>query len=242
MSYDLTLPTVCNHRIYRELVELDEDRRSLRMSKPLASAASIKVYASDNLVSKTEYTIIYDPRTLTINQPRMVRFNQKWKATEDFFEITYVTISGYCPKCVGLNELDDISYNVKGQVNTSRNEKLLLQNLEKFTVTELGSNPFHTFIGTGLVDLLGKRISDFDFVRSRISQEIGNTLSKLKEMQKKYIQTGRPMTAGEQLDKVLEIKVEQDTEDPTIARADITVTALSGQTVNYSQYLRVIQS
>jgi len=242
MSFDLTLPTVCNHRIYKELTTLDSDRRSIRMSKPLASASNLELYASDSLVPKTNYSIIFDPMELTVNQPRMILFNDKWKSVEDYFSLTYVTLSGFCPKCVGLNALDDISYDVRGQLSTSRDERLLIQNLEKFVVTELNSNAFHTFIGTALTTLLGQRISDFDFLSTKITQEVQSTFARLKEMQQKYVQTGRPMTLGEQLDQVQDINVTQDTSDPSILRVQITVTALSGKTLNFVQFLRAIQS
>ena len=37
MSFDLSLPTVCNHTIYRELVDLNEDRETLRLAQPMAA-------------------------------------------------------------------------------------------------------------------------------------------------------------------------------------------------------------
>lgn len=238
MSYDLNLPTVCNHTIYKELTTLNEDRRSLRVRQPLA-ASNIKVYASNDLVPSTDYDIIYDPTTIDINQPRMIRFKFKWKSTEDYFEVTYVTLKDFCYKCVGLERIDDISYNVKGQLFLNRNEYLLLQNLEKFTVTEKQSNPFHTYIGTTLVKLLGQRISDTSFISSRITQEINTTLDILKSLQEQYKATGRAVTDGELLDTVENVKIRFDEDDPTIVRVDITALAVSGQSLDYTQYLRL---
>jgi hypothetical protein len=159
MSFDLNLNTACNHKIFRELVTLEDDLRSLRVQKPLA-ASNVDVYASDNFIPKSNYIIIYDSLTLSIQQPRMIYLKKKWKSTEDFFEISYVTLKGFCPKCVGLGEIDDISYDVRGGLLSIRDENLLLQNMEKFTVTNLQSNPFHLFIGTSLVKLLGQKIGD----------------------------------------------------------------------------------
>lgn len=238
MSYDLNLPTVCNHTIYKELTTLNEDRRSLRLKQPLA-ASNIKVYASNDLVPSTDYDIIYDPTTIDTNQPRMIRFKFKWKSTEDYFEVTYVTLKDFCYKCVGLERIDDINYNVKGQLFLNRNEYLLLQNLEKFTVTEKQSNPFHTYIGTTLVKLLGQRISDTSFISSRITQEINTTLDILKSLQEQYKATGRAVTDGELLDTVENVKVRFDEDDPTIVRVDITALAVSGQSLDYTQYLRL---
>ena len=238
MSFDLNLETVCNHRVYKEPSTLSTDRQSLRVSKPLASS-NIDVYASDSVVPKINYIIIYDPTQLVINQSRMVYLNKKWKSVEDFWNISYVTISSYCPKCVGLNVINDISYDIRGNLLTIRNEPLLLQNLEKFTITELQSNPFQTFIGTNLVKLIGQRISDPSYMASKVTQEISSTLQVLKDLQSQYAATSRAVTDGELLNTVDDVKVNFDEKDPSILRADVTATAKSGRGVSFSQFLQV---
>lgn len=238
MSFDLNLNTACNHKIFRELVTLEDDLRSLRVQKPLA-ASNVDVYASNNPVLKSNYLIIYDPLTLNIQQPRMIYLKKKWKTTEDFFEISYVTLKGFCPKCVGLGEIDDISYDVRGGLCCIRDENLLLQNMEKFTVTNLQSNPFHLFIGTSLVKLLGQKIGDMSYITAKVTQEINSTLSVLKDLQSQYKYTNRPVTSGELLDEILSIKVSFDQQDPTIVRADVDARAVSGRSVEYTQYLKL---
>lgn len=238
MSFDLNLNIVCNHLIYRELVILGTNRRDLRVSKVLA-ASRVSVYASNNLIPSSMYEVVTDPRTINVQQPRMIQLKNKWKSPTDFFEISYTTIKGYCPKCVGLEVLDDISYDVKGDLRIIRNEKLLLQNLEKFVVTEIGSNPFHAWMGTGLVNLLGDKILDVNFLTTRVTQEINQVLEKFKDLQEQYRLTGRTMTDGEILDSVQDINVEFDQNDPTILRADISVTARSGKSMEFSQVLQI---
>lgn len=238
MSYDINIQRICNHRVYRELVTLGQDRRSLKLSKPLA-ASSVQVFASNNLVPASYYTVVEDPSAVATNKQRMIRLKNKWKALQDYWEITYYTISTYCPKCVGLNMLDDIQYNVKGDLLKIRNEALLLQNLEKFTVTEIQSNPFHTFIGTSLVKLLGSRITDSAFMTNKITQQITASLNVLKSLQEQYKMAGRAVTDGELLDTVEGVVVRFDDADPTILRADVTARAKSGKTVNYSQFLQL---
>lgn len=239
MSYDLNLNTICNHKIFRELTLLSSDRRSIRMSKPLASATNLQLFASNDLVPKTLYTIVYDPTSQTLEQNRMVYFKQKWGSFSDYFEITYITYKESCSKCMGRTILDDISYDVKGQLVLARNEKLLLQNMEKFTVTQLGSNPFHDFIGTSLVALLGEKISDPDFLTNKIIQEINQSLTKFSDLQDQYRNAGRSLTDGEQLDSIDDIQVLFDEDDPTILRTDVTASAKSGKTVNFSQFLQL---
>jgi len=238
MSFDLNLATVCNHKIYKESMTLDSDRQSLRVSKPLSSSI-VDVYASDNLIPKTDYNVIFDPRSSEVNRTKMIFLKKKWRSVEDFFNIGYITIKGFCPKCVALDVIDDISYDIRGNFLTIRNEPLLLQNLEKFTITELTSNPFQVFVGTNLVKLIGQRVSDPAFITSRVTQEINSTLQVFKSLQTQYQSTGRSVTDGELLNTIDSVKVNFDRNDPTILRADITVRAVSGRSVDFTQLLKV---
>lgn len=235
MSFDLNLQTICNHKVYKERVTLGDDQKSLRVSKPLA-ASVLDVYASDNLVPKTYYSIVDDPES---SQARKILFKKKWRSVEDYFDITYITLKNYCPKCVGLDVIDDISLNVRGDVYTLRNENLLMQNLEKFTVTELQSNPFQVFIGTNLVKLIGQRVVDTGYLTSRITTEVTGTLQVLKSLQNQYKAAGRAVTDGELLDTINLVKVTFDPVDPSILRVDVSVRAVSGKSVDYTQLLKV---
>lgn len=238
MSFDLHLATTCDHLVFRELALMESDRRTIRLDKPLA-AASLSLYATGNPLPKSVYSIVYDPVSVDPNQLRMIYFNQRWQSPNDYFEVTYRTYKQYCAKCSGLGALDDISFTVKGALREARDERLLLQNLEKWTITEIRSNPFHSFVGTSLVSLLGERITDLAFLNSKIIQEINTTLSKYSDLQDQYKLTGRPMTDGETLQSVDNIEVVQDENDPTILHVTVTVKAASGKSVDYEQYLKV---
>lgn len=238
MSFDLNLPTVCDHKVYRELAIMDGDQRSLRLSKPISSS-KLQVYADDNLIPSSMYDIVVDPLTINVNQPKMIYFKTKWISPSDYFEVNYITLLNFCPKCVGLKVLNDISYDVRGGLKEIRNEYLLLQNVEKFTITEIQSNPFQPFIGTSLTALIGERIFDINFLVSKITQEINTTLEKFKSLQSQYIQSGRPVTDGETLRSVDNITVVQDRNDPEVLRANITITAASGKTVDFQQVLKI---
>ena len=236
MSFDLNLNTACNHEIFRELSLIDSTRHILRLDKPLAVTASLSVYATDNLIPASMYTIIDDPQH---NGNKVISFKQKWKSPTDYFETTYYTIAQYCPKCVNTNYLDDITYDVRGDLIENRDETLLLQNAEKFTITNMGSNVFYTFIGTSLVSLIGSKVSNPSFMISQITSEISRAFQKFKDIQSQYQLTGRAMTPGETLKTVNNIQVTQDLNDPTIMRAQVDLEAVSGKTVTYVQYLKI---
>lgn len=239
MSFDPNLITQCDHLVYKELTGLDIDLRTIRLASPLGSTSNIKVYATDNLISSNMYDIIPDPAEIDINRDKIIKLKNRWQSPGDYFEITYLTISSFCAKCSGSNYLDDLSYNVRGDLFTIRDERLLMQNVEKFVITTINSNPFHTFIGTGLVGLIGNRISNTAFLVSQITSEINRTLQKLKDLQGQYQMTGRAVTPGEMLESVNDIQVTSDVSDPTILRAAISVTAQSGKTVEFTQIIRL---
>ena len=238
MSFDLNLQTVCNHKIYKERVTLGDDRRSLRLSSPLSSAF-LDVFASDDVVPKPYYSIVSDPEAIDTYQNRMVLLKKKWRSVEDYFDVSYVTVKSYCPKCAGLEVIDDISMNVRGDLYTIRNENLLMQNLEKFTVTELQSNPFQVFVGTNLVKLIGQKMVDTSYLTSRITTEVTGTLQVLKSLQTQYKAAGRVVTNGELLDSINSVKVSFDNIDPSILHVDVSVRAVSGKSVDYTQLLKV---
>lgn len=239
MSYDLTLPTICNHRISRELSYVAPDLRSVRVAQPMSNTLTVQVYASDNLVPMTAYSIILDPRSNEVNPPKMIYFKYNWKSPDDTFEVSYNTFAATCPKCGGGGALHDISYTAMGTVSVSRNENLLLQNMEKFIITESASNPFHSYLGTNLVSLLGEKIYDMGFVRTKITQEVMGSIDKLKELQEKYVASGRTMTPGETLDTVDSVDVEQDDRNPSVLRVNVEATAASGEQLTYVQLLKI---
>jgi hypothetical protein len=236
MSFDLNLTTVCDHAVFRELMVVDQDLHTLRTDKPLASAGTVKVYATDNLLPSSMYYITDDPQDKT---DKVIYLKDKWRSPTDYFEVSYVTILNYCPKCVGSKYLDDITYNVMGDFVVTRDEALLMQNVEKFTVTVINSNPFHVYIGTSLVNLIGTRVSNISFMVSQITAEITRGLQKFQNLQAQYKLTGRDMTPGETLDTINSIQVTQDTNDPTIMRATVSVTAESGKPGEFTQYLKI---
>ena len=238
MSFDLNLTTLCDHVIYKELNVLGDDLRTIKVQRPMA-AAKVALYATDNLVPETMYQIVEDFESVDNYLTRKIYLNKEWRALYDYFEVTYITLSNYCSKCNGSNYLDDISYDVKGDLLSIRDERLLMQNVEKFVITRINSNPFQTFIGTSIEGLIGTNVSNFDFLASQIKAEITRGLQKLQDLQNQYRAAKRTVTPGEMLQSVENVTVVQDSNDPTVLRADIAVTAESGKTVHFEQFIRL---
>jgi hypothetical protein len=240
MSFDLNLTTTCNHQVFRELQVIGPDRRLIRTDFPIAATDTVEVYATDNLIPSGYYQLINDPNpSPESTQSKIISFKDKWKAMTDYFEISYLTLTSYCTKCIGSGYLDDISYNIRGDLPVLRDEFLLMQNVEKFVITRLGSNPFQSFIGASLEDLIGTKVTSPSFLISQITSEITRSLKKLQDMQAQYKQTGRPVTNGELLQAIESITVTQNQADPTIFEAKVVVSAVSGKTVEFTQVLKI---
>jgi|GEM_PF-4219232 hypothetical protein len=240
MSYDLNLTTLCDHLVFKELTFLETDAQTIYLSRPVASSTALTVWITGNVLPFSFYNLITNPDTTNPSQVRYIKLNQPWPSPTDYFEINYITRSPFCTKCQGFNYLDDISYDINGDIVEISNEPLLMQNIEKFVITEIGSNPFFTFIGSGLGALIGTRVTNPQFLISQITSQITNSLNQLKSLQQQYALTGRPMTPGELLATINNISVQQDNNDPTIFRADISVTAQSGNTVQTTQVIKAI--
>lgn len=236
MSFDLNLATPCNHLVYRELSPIGTDRKTLKMLKPVAITATIQVFATDNLIPASMYEI---RNNVADNQEKVIVFRKLWRSPSDYFEVNYQTVSSYCSKCSGSKYLDDIQWDIRGNLQVLRDERLLMQNVEKWVITRINSNPFHTFIGNGLVDLIGTKINNVLFISGQIKTEITRSLQKFQDMQAQYKQTGRAITDGETLQSIQNVTVRQDANDPTVMQADVTVTAASGKTVEFSQLIRM---
>ena len=225
MSQDYKLARTCDHKIFWEIAELDtEDMKSLLVASPIISS-NIQVRATGNLLSPSEYMLVDNPSVSYA--PRKIYFRQRRKAVDDVYEVTYLTERTSCTKCVGLKVLDDIQYDNSGQIIMATDEYLLIQNVEKYVITNLGSNSFHNWVGTNLLQLTGQVVSDPDYLKTKITQEVSATLNKFKSMQSQQMGTQRPMSDGEILQLVESVNAQQDVSDPTIFRVDVSVRSRS---------------
>ena len=199
------------------------------------------VWVADNMMPSNMYTVVTDS---TAQDPALVRYiklNQKWQSPQDYFEISYNTFSGYCVKCNGFNYLDDISYDITGDLSVARDEQLLMQNVEKFVVTQLRSNKFYPSIGTNIESLVGQKFSNIQFVASQVTSQITASLNKFKYLQQQYILTGRPVTPGEILQNINSVTATPDASDPTLLNVLVSVSAQSGKTIEFTQIIKRVR-
>jgi hypothetical protein len=152
-------------------------------------------------------------------------------------EVRYVAVKTYCPKCVGVRYIDDFSYGPDKDLVTVSDELLLIQMLEKHLVTEIQSNPYHSWVGTSLHELVKHKITDMPLITMRIKDDVNKAVTDLRKLQAQYQKTRRPVTSGELFGELLEVDVRPDAAEPTTVHALVRFTSQSGKVLEYEQLL-----
>ena len=185
MSTELKLEKTCDHRIIREQIYIEDDRKTLRIPRAIVSSV-VEFWVNDYKIPKDHpkfgWSLQDDEISIYTKKSKIV-LNNKRKSTDDFYFVSYAVDPKYCPKCRSLRVLHDHSYSKLGKVQQVVNEAKLIQEIKKGVYTELGSNPFHTWLGTRIKRLIGSKVSNIDFIKSRIVQEITDYMQKYLEIQ-----------------------------------------------------------
>lgn len=235
MSLDVKIQNICEDVINWERLSFQNDRRTLNLSYPVSSVASLRLRINNVVQNKNTYTVYMDNTSLTEIPKSYVYLKKVCKSYNPLVEVRYTTIKTYCPRCAGLRYIDDFRYNVDGDVRSVNNELFLIQTLEKHIVTQISSNKYHTWIGTTLHELVKNKITDMSYIESKIKDDIVKAVNDLKKLQAQYQKTKRPVTKGELFGQLLDVVVQQDAKEPTTVHALVKFTAQSGKTLEYEQ-------
>jgi len=235
MSFGVALEHICPHLVVQERLELETDKRSLRPKRPPANAA-VKLYVNGFFIDQdnTEwgYDLIKDPQR--IYGGKKVYFRKKVKSQINLFELTYYTTASNCRRCSGLRIEQDFYFNPLGRVVVLENEQKLLQDLQKFTFTEKGSNIFHLYIVTKILESIGSKLVDSSFTELTITQEIIESLQNLKDLQIQQ-EALQIVTDREFLYRVASVEVNQNEIDPSIFTVLVTAVNRAGETATFQQ-------
>lgn len=241
MSSDIKIQNLCDHRINWQQYSLQSDKKTIRFNYPIGSSKSFHLRVNGIEKSRKSYVLKTDKSPLTDILNSVLVFNKRVKDFQPLIEVSYVTVLQYCPKCLGTKYLDDAVYNNSGDFTQVENERLLIQEVEKYIVTRVSSNPFHRWLGTQLHELIGTKILDLDLLRSRVLEQVNSALDQLKRIQQQLVSSGRVVTDGELFDQLLSVDLEPDESDPSIVHVIVRFTARSGKTLEYVQLLELSQ-
>lgn len=236
MSYDFKLQNKCDHVVNWERIYLQPDQITIYLTRTIAAVSSLQLRMNNAIIDQSEYSILKQVTVKVIEPPFYIQMNKRVPLYDPLVEARYTTVQNKCPKCMGVNTLDDLSFSREGDAKTTNKESLLIQSVEKSIVTRIDSNIFHAWYGSGLQNLVQTKITDAQILRSRIVDQINEALNRLKAIQQQLVSSGRKVDPGELFGSLLGVDIQQ-TEDPSMILVTVSFTAQSGKTLDYSQYL-----
>jgi len=185
------------------------------------------------------WSIISDPNTLSDRPTRLIVFDSRIESTTDFVEINYTTVRQECRRCGGVGIENDWSYTTAGSLIKVRNAELLSQEVLKVTYTEKGSNPFHPWYGTGLLEAIGKKISDQGLVQNLILSDLQEAFRRWQGIKRE--QEGIPQFVSDEEFpfRLLVANLEPDPRDPTIVYVNAVVQNRSSSPIQISRGLQL---
>jgi hypothetical protein len=236
MSYDPKLQNPCDHRINWESYPLEDDLRTVILGYPVAAVKSFSLRINNVVIDPNLYNVHTTRKPLSLVLTTSVFMDNKIKDWQPLIEVSYVTYVGNCPKCLALKTVDDVVYSSAGDFKMANKEYLLVQQVEKAIITKVNSNPFHDWYGTSLHTLIGTKITDLDFIKTKIREQVSGAIEKLKNVQKQLLSSQRKIDPGELFGQLLKIDIAQ-TDDPTIIMVTVIFTSQSNQTLEFSQLI-----
>lgn len=184
-------------------------------------------YKSEKEVVKT--------KTITPSWSLVKRLNgydllfSKELSPEGLLDISYTTLKEFCRRCNSTGIENDVRWGDQGEMGILQGTDLLYQNVAKSVLTELGSNPYHSFYGSNALSLVGRKVNSGTAMSLR--ESVRDCLSKLISTQtlQKQIQE---LSAEEKILGVESVTVEQIEGDPTSLLCNITVRSGAGRPVS----------
>lgn len=188
------------------------------------------------------WTLVSDPTTLADRPARLIIFDEPLRSASDFVEISYTTVREECRRCGGSGFENDWRYDVNGDLIEIRDEGLLIQELQKNFYTIRGSNQFHTWYGTGLIEAIGKKLAAGGFAQNLVVSDIQQAFGRWQDIKRQQETLGQIVTDREYPFRLLSVNLEQSAQDPTVIFVSIKVQNRSADPIQLTRGLRIPQS
>lgn len=186
------------------------------------------------------WTLVSDPLTLSDRPARLIVFDEPLKNFNAWAEITYGTVKEDCRRCLGLGVENDWRYGRTGEVAQVRDEALLLQDIQKLFFTILGSNPFHVWYGTSIIEMLGKKLTAGGLIQNMIVTDVYQAFRRWQDIKRQQEQNvGEFLSDEEYPDRLVGVTLEQSTFDPTVIFVNITIQNRSRRPIELTRGLKL---
>lgn len=198
-----------------------EHARSIRVTGGLATALGFTV--TTGATRKQLY-----PAWTIIDQTILFLGSVK---NNPVFKVNYSTDEEKCLRCQGIGKENDARYDILGGPVLIDDENLLYQSCLKIMLTRKGSNPFHLWYGSSIMDRIGTKF--LSGIVAAVGEEVRLALSKLQKVQDARSKI-QQVTLKERLHKVVSVKVSQHETALTTLLVDVAVQNASGEPIDIS--------
>ena len=142
-------------------------------------------------------------------------------------------------RCGGSGVENDWRYDLAGEALNVRDEALLIQELTKDFFSTAGSNPFHPWYGTDLIEMVGKKLSSGGFAQNFVVSDLYTAFSRWKSVKTQQEDRVGQFVSEEHPQRLLSVDLEQSTVDPTVVFVNVTVMNRSSKQIQLSRGLRL---
>jgi len=185
------------------------------------------------------WSVVHNPGTL-VGGTRSIIFDRQLRGQRAFVEISYTTVRNECRRCGGLGVENDWRYNVNGDVIEVRNEALLLQEIQKLMFTAQGSNSFHEWYGTGLLNTIGKKMSAAGIIQSFIVADIRDAFRRWQSIKRQQEEAVGQFVSDEEYPfRLTRVSITPDPSDPTILFVGATIHTRSRSPLQIARGVRI---
>ena len=214
-------------------------RNTLVIAHPVASTSGLELRRNGVVISPADY-VFRDAIRNALNYPyKNIVLVVPDASSDPEYEVSYNTFLQFCPKCNGVGYADDWVLMGTGKPSTVNDTAQLAQAVEKVIVTELGSNKYHTWVGSSITTLIGSKITDQEFLAGQIKEAVSSAMTALQQTQIQHMNANPLVSDNEVLGSIGYINVTFDAADPSVVYVDVSYSSKSGVIVNFSQELEL---
>ena len=210
-------------------------------ASPLATTLGIKVNRQyRGKMVFPGWSLVSNGSTLTPS--KLIIFDSPLRADLNYLEVSYTTIRNECRRCGVVGVENDWRYGVTGDVTTVQDEILLLQEVQKIIYTVLGTNPFHTWYGTQIIETIGSKIAVGGVLQNKIISDIYTAFNRLQSIKKQQEENVPQFVSDEEYPFQLQsVTLEQSQQDPTVIFVTVVVVNRSLKAIEIVQGLKIPQ-
>jgi phage baseplate assembly protein W len=210
-------------------------------SSPLATTLGIKTNRQyRGKVVFPGWSLVSNGSTLTPS--KLIVFDSPLRSDLNYLEVSYTTIRNECRRCGGLGVENDWRYGVTGDVTTVQDELLLIQEIQKIIYTVLGTNPFHTWYGTSIIETIGSKITIGGVLQNKITSDIYTAFNRWQGIKKQQEENVPQFVSDEEYPfQLRSVTLEQSQQDPTVIFVTVVVVSRSFKPIEIVRGLKIPQ-